>query len=105
MGWCGRRVTKDRELWQAAGAGICMIRRIKWQNVNRPPPYTWVPAPIGWWFKGPFNRKLAHIWPGSDKRIHAVVLRGPDSLPRGPFTSEDAAMQALAAELAPIKTN
>ena len=66
-----------------------------------PPPYTWIPAPIGWWFKGKHGRKLSHIWTGCDRRIHAFILRGEDQIPRGPFANEDAAMKEISEELNP----
>ena len=77
------------------------LKEFQCQKLKLPPPYTWIAAPIGWWFKGPFNRKLAHVWPGSDGRTYAQVLKGDDPSPRGPFESEDSALFAIAQELTP----
>jgi hypothetical protein len=70
-------------------------------KVKSPPPYTWIPASIGWWFKGPFGRKLAHIWTGSDGIWRGFIFRDGDQIPCGPFLTEEAAMNTLADELHP----
>lgn len=69
-----------------------------------PPPYTWIKAPIGWWFKGKWNKKLAHIWPGSDKKWRGTILK--DDGEHGEiqvFSSEDSALCFYADMFTPKK--
>jgi hypothetical protein len=43
------------------------------------------------------------VWQGNDGLFRAYALRGDDSMPRGPYSSEDEALKALADELTPRK--
>ena len=56
---------------------------------------------MGWWFQGPYRRKMAHLWQANGL-FHAIVFTpAGDQLPRGPFLTEDSAMAMLAEELTP----
>jgi len=69
-----------------------------------PPPYTWIPAPLGWWLKGKYNRKLCHVWLGSDGKWRGFTF-GPDGNPleveATAFPSEEAALEHYFELLAP----
>ena len=70
-----------------------------------PALYTWGTAPIGWWLWGPFRRKLAHIWRGSDQKVHGFTFVDPDAEPQpcGPWDTEDQAMSAITGVVVPKK--
>jgi hypothetical protein len=70
-------------------------------RAKTPPPYTWIAAPIGCWFKGPHGRKLAHIWLGSDQIWRGFVFLDGEQVSRGPFLTESSAMESLSDELSP----
>jgi hypothetical protein len=66
------------------------------------PPFSWIKAPLGWWFKGKGGRKLAHIWKGQDKRTHAVLLKkNRENVVLDPFEEEAVAMRTIADALTP----
>ena len=56
---------------------------------------------MGWWFKGPHGRKIAHIWPGADRIWRGYAFHGDENIPLGPFLTEEAAMNYIADELRP----
>jgi len=65
------------------------------------PSFTWIAAPVGWWFRGAFGRKLAHIWPGADGTWRGTCLPVEDALDPLEFHSEEAAMAYYSDLLSP----
>lgn len=67
------------------------------------PPYTWVQAPVGWWFVGRWCRKLAHTWPGADRLWRGVTFDpyGVPSEVSTPFPAEEAALNHYSELLTP----
>jgi len=72
-----------------------------------PSAYKWKRPPngLGWWLTGFRGKKLAHLWPGRDGRTYAYVFlmdgKVMEPAPRGPFETEEIAMNRLVDEMIP----